>query len=466
MSFDSLTFFLIYCVVFFLYRVLRQRLPQFLAPLFLVTSIVCYAMAGWGDLILISSVLAVNYFLSFGVKDRRILTLTLIFNIACLATFKYRTFFLNEMGINQDVFSSNIIIPLGISFYIFHIIAYQVDLYRGHTKFISGFAKFSLFVVFFPQLIAGPILRANQLAPQLERVWKGKPPIKRLYAYGLILCLCGLAKKIILADSISPAVDIAFSQLPSQTWVAWQGATLFGFQLYFDFSGYSDIAIGLAYLVGIRLPNNFRTPYLSLGPSEFWQRWHITLSRWIRDYLYIPLGGSKKGGLFRQLLILILVMSLAGLWHGANWTFILWGFGWGIYCAFERLLLKIYPNLYNNFKPFFVIFNLAVVFVLLVWFRSPNASYALDYTKILFGFGVNAPLKPSEVWFSSMWSLPLTFSVLLLLHILERYADRPQVLWKLKKWNGPFLWSLLGALCFWLVMIPKMNVNPFIYFRF
>lgn len=466
MSFDSLSFFLIYCVVFFLHTVLRQKAPQFMAPLFLVTSIICYAMAGWGDLALITGVLAINYLLSFRVRDQRVLTFTLVFNIACLASFKYRSFFLNELGIHENFFSSSIIIPLGISFYIFHIIAYQIDLYRGHARFISGFAKFSLFVVFFPQLVAGPILRANQLAPQLERAWKAHPPVKKLYAYGLVLCLSGLAKKILLADSISPEVDIAFSQLPSQAWIAWHSATLLGFQIYFDFSGYSDIALGLAYLVGIRLPRNFRTPYFSAGPTEFWQRWHITLSRWIRDYLYFPLGGNKKGGLPRQLLILIFVMTLAGLWHGAAWTFVLWGFAWGIYNALERLLLKVYPNPSRNFRPFLIVFNLAVMFTLLSWFRSPSIPYAIDYIKIMFGFGHDTPLRPSEVWFTSGWSFPILFCALMGLHGLEYYADRPQVLWRLKKWNGPFLWSVLATLCFWLVMIPKINVNPFIYFRF
>ncbi len=467
MSFDSLTFFFIYCVVFFLYSVLRNRAPRFLAPLFLITSVICYAMAGWGDLTLIISVLAVNYLLSFGARDRRILTLSLTLNIVCLSIFKYRGFFLNELGINQDVFSSSIVIPLGISFYIFHIIAYQIDLYRGHAKFISGFAKFSLFVVFFPQLIAGPILRANQLAPQLGLVWQGKPPVKKLYAYGLALCLCGLAKKILFADSIAPEVDIIFSQLPAHAWMAWQGAILFGFQLYFDFSGYSDIAIGLAYLVGIRLPNNFRTPYFTLSPSEFWHRWHITLSRWIRDYLYIPLGGSQKGGLLQQSLILLFVMALAGLWHGANWTFILWGLGWGVYGVVERLLKKTNLNLYKNFKPVFLILHLGIIFILWVWFRAPNAGYAFDYTKIMLGLGQNNLIGSSySHWPNGMGGAALSFSVLMCLHGLERYADRPQTLWWLRKWNNPFLWASLATLCFWLVMIPKMNVNPFIYFRF
>jgi len=466
MSFDSLTFFFIYCAVFFLYSVLREKTPRLLAPLFLITSIVCYAMAGWGDLALITSVLAVNYLLSFGAKDRRILTLALTLNIACLATFKYRGFFLNELGVNQDIFSTGIVIPLGISFYIFHIIAYQIDLYRGHAKFITGFAKFSLFVVFFPQLIAGPILRANQLAPQLERVWRGNPPIKKLYAYGLALCLCGLTKKIIFADSIAPEVDAIFSQLPAHAWIAWQGAILFGFQLYFDFSGYSDIAIGLAYLVGIRLPNNFRTPYFTISPSEFWHRWHITLSRWIRDYLYIPLGGSQSGGLLQQILILLFVMALAGLWHGANWTFILWGLAWGLYGVAERLIRRANTNLYKSFKPLFLIFHLGIIFILWVWFRAPSASYAFDYTKIMLGLEKNLISPPYNHWSVGIWGVALSFFTLMSLHGLERYADRPQVLWRLRKWNGPFLWSILAALCFWLVMIPKMNTNPFIYFRF
>lgn len=467
MSFDNLSFFLIYCIVFFLYTVLRRRGPRLLAPLFLATSIICYAMAGWGDLALIACVLVINYLLSFAVRDKRVLTLTLILNVACLAAFKYRGFFLNEFGVNQDIFSSHIIIPLGISFYIFHIMAYQIDLHRGHARFIPNLAKFSLFVVFFPQLVAGPILRANQLAPQLERVWRGRPPVKRLYAYGLALCLCGLAKKILLADSLAPHVDSIFSQLPVHAWIAWQGAILFGFQLYFDFSGYSDIAIGLAYLIGIRLPNNFRTPYFTVSPSAFWRRWHITLSRWIRDYLYIPLGGRQTGGLFQQALILLFVMGLAGFWHGANWTFILWGLGWGAYGVVERQLRKINPNLYQRFMPGFFIFHLAIIFILWVWFRAPNAGYAFAYTKIMLGLGQNNLISPpSRHWTTGIWGVSLSFFTLMFLHGLERYADRRQTLWKLRRWNGPFLWATLATLCFWLVVIPKTNVNPFIYFRF
>jgi len=304
---------------FFLVTWLLARHAPKPALVLLFASVAFYVVAGWFDTALIAGLIGVNWLLIRFVADGRTrVTLAVAVNIGVLVAVKYRVFLAGDPGADQMTYIAAVL-PLGVSFYTFQLLAYQVDAVRDPALRERGVGPFALFVIFFPQLIAGPIVRAQQLLPQIRRLFAGNRRRLRLYSYGLGLCALGLGKKIILADSLGPIVDDIFVLGPATMAEAWTGAWLFTFQIYFDFSGYSDIAIGCAYLLGIRLPLNFRTPYLSTSPREFWQRWHITLSTWIRDYLYIPLGGGK-GSMARQLSILLLVMGAAGLWHGASWA--------------------------------------------------------------------------------------------------------------------------------------------------
>ncbi|MCW8943029.1 MAG: MBOAT family protein [Gammaproteobacteria bacterium] len=275
---------------------------------------------------------------------RYVLIAGIVANLSLLAYYKYANFFVDNINrvLSVDWNLGNIILPLAISFFTFQQITYLVDAYRGETKEYN-FLHYALFVTFFPQLIAGPIVHHREMMPQFANRDFGRIN----YSYigiGLSIFFLGLFKKVVIADSLSPYVAETFSSVSSGTllsfFVAWKGVLAYTFQLYFDFSGYSDMAIGLAFLFGISLPLNFNSPYKATSIIEFWQRWHITLSRFLKDYLYIPMGGNRKGEP-RRYLNLMITMLLGGLWHGAGWTFIVWGGLHGIYLVLNHAWRRI-----------------------------------------------------------------------------------------------------------------------------
>lgn len=459
MSFDSPLFLILFVVVFAWLR----KFPKHGGMLLLAASIIFYSFAGVMDMTLVIAMVCINYLLSFYVlKGRRWLTLTILTNLAVLAFFKYRHFLLPEASSNQvrDFFNADILIPIGVSFYIFQAIAYQVDLYKGKTQHIRSFWHFSLFILLFPHMMAGPIVRANILEPQVAKAYEGKIKGRRFWIIGLGLCLLGLVKKVGLADSLSPFVDAVFYQGPSDTYTAWLGAILFSFQIYFDFSGYSDIAVGIAYLMGFKLPMNFRQPYLALNPKDFWQRWHITLSTWIRDYLYIPLGGDRVGGVPRHFMVMVVTMGLAGLWHGANWTFVIWGVIWGIYVWGWRFVAPIL----NQEKVLSWMIHITVVILLWVMFRAENVDRAISFYKGMLGMAEGAySLKGSSMeMFCTLIGVVLLFFSQLAESKIANYG------W-IKKHRGldcPLIWGIMVGLIFWIIILPKQIANPFIYFRF
>ncbi len=432
-------------------------------PLLLAARAVCYAFAGLADTVLFIAVILVNFLISLRLTPggRGMLAIAVAFNAAVLIGFKYRNllFGLDPAG---GSYVAAISIPLGISFYTFQSVAYLADIYRGQITAERSLIRFALFKSFFPQLIAGPIVRAHTLLPQVQRLFSCKLRPSRLVCFGLGLCLVGLFKKVVLADSIAPVVDEIFDRGPSDAGTAWLGIVLFAFQIYFDFSGYSDMAVGMARLLGVRLPINFRTPYLATSPREFWQRWHITLSTWIRDYLYVPLGGSRLGGPTRQVLVLVGVMGLAGLWHGANWTFLVWGLMWGSVIAGWRVLL---PG--PGCLPPLAGWTATMLAVLLLWvfFRSPDAGFALRYIAAMFGGAGLGPVSKIATGGAALLAA-LSVGGLFLLHWVESRAMTPRLPLMLKRWDGPFAWGVLLGVIAWLLVLPKPNVNPFIYFRF
>ena len=452
MYFNSVEFFIFFLTVF-----IAVKLFNYPAQILLLASVVFYAYAGLLDLTLIATVIGANWAIIALCRPRLVrLTLAVTVNICVLGFFKYRGFFFGY-EIEQAVTFSETVLPLGISFYTFQIISYHADSFRGKFSEATSPSLFGLFVSFFPQLIAGPIVRPGQLIPQLRRLFDGHRRRIWLPGFGLSLCLLGLTKKVVFADSLAPLVDDLFLEQPTNSPRAWLGAWLFTFQIYFDFSGYSDIAVGCAYLLGIRLPVNFRTPYISLSPREFWQRWHITLSNWIRDYVYIPLGGSR-GSVVRQALILVLVMSIAGLWHGAGWNFIVWGSTWGVCISVTRIFSR------NFSMPPIVAWPFLMVFVVTTWvlFRAPDLVFAGDYLAVM--FGIRQPTI-SEPWVWDVWIL-LGCASLLLLHWGEALLHSARTLRWIKRWDGPLMWGLYAGLCLWLVTMPVRTINPFIYFRF
>lgn len=449
MPFNSLAFLILLFVSWLL--VARLQRPAYAL---IAASLVFYLFAGPFDTAVFLTTVLLNWLIqSLIATPRWRITAAVALNVGLIFAFKYKNLVFGGAMAGSYTDTG---LPLGISFYCFQALAYHIDVTRHQTPPARSLSSFFLFKSFFPQLVAGPIVRAPQFLPQIERLFTGQKRRLRLISYGLALCLLGLFKKVVLADSIAPVVDEIFAAPPSSTYLAWLGAVLFAFQIYFDFSGYSDIAIGAAYLLGLRLPLNFMTPYMSTGPREFWQRWHISLSTWIRDYLYIPLGGGR-GGWLRAASVLIGSMALAGLWHGANATFVIWGAGWGIYILFGRALRD------HIFLPPAMRWPLHMAIVVLLWvfFRSPSFEFALDYFAVM--LDVSRWHVPQD---SSPLLAGLGITALFLLHAGEFRLNHRATLQLLRRWNGPFFWGLCIGLSALLVMLPSSNINPFIYFRF
>lgn len=407
MLFNSIDFAIFLPLVFILYWFVTAKNLKVQNAFIVVAS---YFFYGWWDwrflsLILFSTVVDFLIGQKLGTEDKQsrrkaLLWISIFVNIGFLGFFKYYNFFLDNFistftyfGFNFNASTLNIILPVGISFYTFQTMSYTIDVYKGKLKPTHDFLAFGAFVCFFPQLVAGPIERATNLLPQFlkKRQFNTENAIK-----GIRLMLWGLTKKIVIADSIAPIVDdiyANYSQYPSH--ILLLGAFLFSLQLYCDFSGYSMIARGLSKMFGFELMVNFNYPYFSRNIGEFWRKWHISLSTWFRDYVYIPMGGSwgSKWSTMRNVMILFLV---SGFWHGANWTFIFWGLLHG---------LLFIPSLWTNrnkkysgdiqlnkfYLPswkeaFFILRTFVLVMILWVFFRAESIGSAFEYLQYMFQF--------------------------------------------------------------------------------
>ncbi len=453
MSYDAL-----YFAAFLALTLAAARLLPWKGPVLLVASIAFYSVAGLRDTVVAAGLILANFGFQFLIlRNRNWLYPALALNFGCLAWFKYRIFLTTLPG--QDLYTLPIVIPLGISFYVFQLSGFLIDLSQGRSRPFRSLPRFALFKLFFGQLIAGPITRARQFGPQIDRLFDGVLARRRLFGLALGLFLLGLTKKIVFADSLAPFADAAFRQGPADAAGAWLGLWLFTFQIYFDFSGYSDMAVAIALMFGMRLPVNFRQPYLAANPQDFWRRWHITLSTWIRDYLYIPLGGSR-GSAAAAAVALVVSMALAGLWHGAQWTFVIWGIGWALLTLAWRASR---PWLENRRL---IAWALTFVSVMLLWvfFRAPDLGSALRYLGALFGGSAAGTFAAPDGW---LGILTLAGCIaLLVLHWAEAMLFSQRVVLAFRRWDGPFLRSLLVASGLVLYLMPKLNDDPFIYFRF
>lgn len=401
MLFNSFSFFVFLTVVFFLYWYVFNRSLKTQNILILIAS---YFFYGWWSykflgLLILSTLLDFIYGFSVASDNKRkakiFLWLSVINNLGILSVFKYYNFFaaqfqqaLGSFGLEINPALIHVVLPVGISFYTFHGMSYVFDIYRGKLKPVSNFVDYAVFVSFFPLLVAGPIERANHLLPQVQQ--------KRNFNYtqaveGCRLILWGLFKKVVIADNLSIIVDQTFNNFQSfNAFTLIAAAVGFSFQIYFDFSGYSDIAIGTAKLFGFELLSNFKFPYFSRDIAEFWRRWHISLSSWFKDYLYIPLGGSK-GDKFITVRNIFIIFIVSGFWHGASWNFIVWG---GIHaCAFLPLLLlnknrkhttqivAFDRNLPNVKELAQMIYTFGLVTVAWIFFRAKTIKIGIDYIK-------------------------------------------------------------------------------------
>ena len=406
------------------------------------------------------------------VLRRMFLFASLASNLGILFFFKYYNFFvdsaaqiLSTWGLN--VTNLNIILPVGISFFTFQTMSYSIDIYRGKIKPVRNIVDFALFVSFFPQLVAGPIVRASEFLPQL------KNPVKitreNLWA-GFQIFLMGLFKKLMIADAVAPLVDQVYANPAYFSSVTvWLAIIGYGIQIYCDFSGYSDMAIGCARMLGFRFNQNFNMPYLSRNIAEFWRRWHISLSSWLRDYLYISLGGSKKGN-FRTYVNLLVTMLLGGLWHGASWNFVIWGGVHGIALGIHRAWNSRVTNRSSKTKTDSNDANLTIVqvgrvgatllFVLLTWvfFRAQDLETTLAiFRKLLF---IDAG---GTTWIYTYVIIAILFCVIGHIVGARRNADEHVYFRSPRSLSAAFA---VVITCLTIFVFAPNNVSPFIYFQF
>ena len=438
-----------------------------------------YAFYGWWDwrflsLILISTV--ADYFIAIRLsgcaeaRKRKLLIFASLFvNLGLLGTFKYFNFFVDSfiilgasLGLNFDTPALRLLPPVGISFYTFQTLSYSIDVYRRDAMPERNFITFALFVSYFPQLVAGPIERAKQLLPQLN---VARQVTLDCIANGLLLILIGLFKKVVVADSAGVRVDDIFSDPAGQTSsVLWKGAVLFSIQIYGDFSGYSNMARGISSLLGIKLVENFKTPYLARNVSDFWCRWHISLSEWLRDYLYISLGGNRAGKVktYRNLMA---TMLLGGLWHGASWTFIVWGFLHGLYLVIHRWWSQIQRTHLFSGAPaipailswmFSVGLTFFAVVIAFVVFRAETVGDAWVYITGMFqGHG--------ELHIADLAIPGILVLALLPLEATQYYYDGDIL--AIRRLPLIVKASLYCVMCIALILVSNNDV-PFIYFQF
>ncbi len=475
MLFNSSVFILFLIIVLPIYYSVSIRWQN----LFLIAA--SYFFYGYWDyrflpLIVISTFF--NYFLALKINKsenaghRKIFLVTsLMLNFGCLGFFKYFNFFIDsfaviieKIGFNPSIHTLNIILPIGISFYTFQVTGYIIDVYRKKQTATPDFISFALYICYFPQLVAGPIERAQRLLPKIQ----AKRCVTKEDVYtGLQLMLIGYVQKIAIADAVAPFVNKLFAN-PAQFMSIdlLCGVYLFSLQIYGDFAGYSNIARGVSRLMGIDLMINFKQPYLSKNISEFWRRWHISLSTWFRDYLYIPLGGNKKGA-FKTYQNLFITMLLCGLWHGASWAFVFWGGLHGTYLAIYRLIkniLKDKPILFKN-KKFSYLINILITFHLVafawIFFRAPDFTTAYTYINIL--------VNPSNFIRTGNTLILIYTTAFYLLFVLALdvplfRTDRETLVTEQNFW----VWRgiVFAGLILIISFLGESNVQPFIYFQF
>lgn len=482
MLFNSIAFAIFLPIVFFLYWFVTNKSLKTQNALLLIASYYFYACWDWRFMFLLIFSTLLDYFTGLKMEDSSTnnekkfwFWLSIIVNLGFLGVFKYYNFFassfaeaLSNLGLDVNPRTLNIILPVGISFYTFHGLSYVIDIYKNRIKAERIFVDYAVFVSFFPLLVAGPIERATHLLPQIKQ--------QRFFSYakavdGLRQILWGLFKKIVIADNCAEYANIIFnnsSDYNGSTLVL--GALLFAFQIYGDFSGYSDIALGTARLFGIELLRNFAFPYFSRDIAEFWRRWHISLSTWFRDYLYIPLGGSK-GGIWMKIRNTFIIFIVSGFWHGANWTFIIWGALNALY--FLPLLItnnnrnnlhivaegKMFPTI----KEFLsILFTFGLTVFAWIFFRADSLSHAISYLSGIFSADLFS--RPNIDNLNSMLSV---FGLVLAFLVMEwngragQYAISHLDI----RWKKPFRYLLYYTI---IIMLIWFGGKPqeFIYFQF
>ncbi len=465
MLFSSMSFIYLFLpIVCVLYFFVRQESKN---TVLLIASIIFYA---WGEpryLSVMILTILVNYIGALLINDYRryskcALWVTIILNLSFLFYFKYFNFFIDNINLflQNKISFVNVIMPIGISFYTFQAMSYLIDVYRQEVKVQRDLYKLSLYIVLFPQLVAGPIVKYHDVADQIEsrqinfdKVLEG---IKRF--------IVGLSKKMLIANTMGAVADKIFSQ-PVENFdalTAWIGAIAYSLQLFFDFSGYSDMAIGLGLIFGFRFLENFNYPYISKSITEFWRRWHISLSTWFKEYLYIPLGGNKVSRL-RNYFNLFVVFLVTGFWHGASWNFIFWGLWHGMFIIFEKISgwhKDVGGKALIGLKHIYALFVIVIGWVM---FRAENMEYACQYLKNMFGL-----VEKHRLTFDYGYYVG---NVEILIFLIAVLCSMPIFKNMFQKGQNKILYALS---CVWLMflfilsssVVAASTYNPFIYFRF
>lgn len=472
MLFNSLEYLLFFIgVLIFAWSTIK--LPIFRICILLLANYYFYASNNYWLIVVFFITTQIDYWCSILIEDassekrkKLFLYFSVITNLCILGFFKYFNFFANTVvdiaslfGFKLGWIELNVVLPLGISFYTFQSLAYTIDVYRGEIKAVRFWPKFSFFISYFPHIIAGPIIRPHYFLPQLDK----KPSLSFAQVDSALMYIFrGLIKKIVFGDFLANFADSAFNHPESSDLLnSWIGVYAFTFQIYFDFSGYSDIAIGCARLMGYEIPENFNKPYMAKSVTEFWRRWHMSLSFWLRDYLYIPLGGSRVNSNYKIYRNLMLTMLLGGLWHGAAWHFVVWGGLQGLFLCIEK-----YFNI-GNYKPedkklnfkrgiqIFLVFHFAVFSWII--FRAESTELLMELFRSLFRFNADILITYAA----------LIAIIIMIVGFLNQFVDEYLLFkdWFLSR-SIYLKTSFYSFVVFMIVFFSSEETKQFIYFQF
>lgn len=480
MLFNSLLFLYYFLPFVLLGNIVLQ--PRFRNQFLLLASLLFFSWGGVSYTFIFIGSILINYAGGIFIdnlkakagKKKAVFVGIVVLNLILLCIFKYSAFFVENLNVlnTQMGFKvlnvPNILLPIGISFYTFHGLSYITDVYRGTTQPQRKLSDLSLYIAFFPQLVAGPIIRYKDVADQLtKRVFT-----TQAFNEGMFRFVIGLGKKVLVANTLAYLADTFFNADPTDltSLDAWTGIIAYTFQIYFDFSGYSDMAIGLARCFGFVFKENFDFPYLAVSVKDFWRRWHISLSSWFKDYVYIPLGGNRNGRskTYRNLII---VFFLTGLWHGASWNFIVWGFFHGFFIVLESTVIGKFLN--RLWKPLQVLYAFLLVAIGWVLFRADTLTQAVKFYKAMFGLNTNAPGAlvlhiNTEQWIAFAIAIAGSFGMFRMVNdfnFSERNGNGS--LSPTSVWGGTV--RFIFSFCILLVCtmyLTSGTYNPFIYFRF
>ncbi len=466
MLFSSMTFvFLFLPIVCLIYLLAKKELHN---AILLAASILFYA---WGEprylAIMILTILA-NYVGAIALDKHKkykkpILLATIAVDLSFLLYFKYFNFFIDNINsiFAMDISFLEVIMPIGISFYTFQAMSYLIDVYKGDAKVQKDIYKLALYISLFPQLVAGPIVKYRDVDEQIDH----RTVTFDKVSYGVKRFIIGLAKKMLLANTLGAVADEIFGLPVAQAspQLAWVGAIFYSLQLFYDFSGYSDMAIGLGSIFGFKFLENFNYPYISKSITEFWRRWHISLSTWFKEYLYIPLGGNRKGNV-RTYVNLFLVFLATGFWHGASWNFIFWGLWHGVFIIFEKMTgwhKESKSRIISGAQHIYTIFVFVIGWVM---FRAENMSYATDYIKNMFGLvKEHTAVNDVSYYLDNAEMLALIAGILCAMPVFNKILY--------VKYEHKVLRTLINVWLFILFVVSSATIaastyNPFIYFRF